>query len=282
MIGDGIQEAVLVRDDESYGIYPMPVSLVVVDRLPGDTSDVPRSWAHTATLSGETCTVDPGATAGTRDVRVVSATTGTVRAWVTCSHRSAFAWLLDALPNFWLNRHRLTSAVSEALRRNTPLAIDASPKRTRFRERLIHHANSLKCKLWTLQYHRGNLRAAIEDCRQKPHEKNLHLIRANAEFTAHDNECYALLDELARVLSLMTTIRTGGETPHPSMTSTRRVRNVIRASAPSLSRSTGTNHFECDARTRRTRTRHIRARTQRRTRCSFGSTRIDKSSPPQV
>lgn len=208
-------EGVLVRDAVSYGVYPIPgCALVVVDSPPEEAGVVPVGMAYLARLTAESCQVQLPPTIATRDVRVFSGqASGGVLSWIRVPTASASSWLVEALPGFWLNRHRLPRELAEAIERGAAIPINNSTKLGEQRERLYHHANSLKCKLWTLQYHRGNLRSALRDCAEKPHEKNLHLVKANAELTAHDNECYALLDELAALLSILSSISRGVETP---------------------------------------------------------------------
>jgi hypothetical protein len=208
------QEAVLLRDNESYGIYPFPVAAVIPEAPPGETA-WHQTWLHTVELVGDKARVTtPGqGLPNARDFRPLRFPKGAVAGWTVTSANAAFAFLLEALPNFWLNRYRLKTGILAAIHNGTPMNIDGDEKRTRQRELLAQHANSLKMKMWALQYHRGNFLAAIADCKARPTESLYHLTKASAEFTAHDNESYAMLDEFARVRSILSAIRTGVDGP---------------------------------------------------------------------
>src|ERR1700759_2971552 len=100
-------EAVLIRDEDSYGVYKFPFPTVVVDAAPDDPETLHPCWGHFATLDGDQCTVQtpwPGQER-TADVRPAANATGPVSSWLKGSRHAAMMYLVRAMPNFWLNRY---------------------------------------------------------------------------------------------------------------------------------------------------------------------------------
>jgi len=119
--------------------------------------------------------------------------------------------LLRALSTFWLNRFRL-SHYWQGLAEPGPRSVDLGgllAKRRTIREKLIRHAESLASKFLSLRYHRSNFNQAVAAAKTAGTNRKYATIRATAEFSAHDDRMYAILDELAAAHALMERMRTG-------------------------------------------------------------------------
>jgi hypothetical protein len=81
------------------------------------------------------------------------------------------------------------------------------------REHLSQHAESLKSKLWALEYHQGNFRKLLADATLNPKDALYERTAATAEFAAYLAAAYSLLDEVARAASVMKKIATGQKGP---------------------------------------------------------------------
>lgn len=208
------QEVFIHVDDISVGIYefpPMPALVNVVD------APAVKSWVRTGWLEGDQLECEDRVVESDRPIRPVvpAQDFGSIHSWLKVSPGTAWFWFWSAMPNYWLNRFRLTTEL-RALQRPGRGFVDVSRiLRTRAmnRESFGHHADSLAAKTWALRYHRTNFRDAIDKSIVEPERRQLHAIRANAEFCAHDAACYSVLEEVARLLSLMIRIKSGNATP---------------------------------------------------------------------
>ena len=136
-----------------------------------------------------------------------------VLSWLRVSPALAWSCLYCAIPDFWLNRFRRTTDWTQV--ETTDHKIDLAKlisKRQLQRADLGHHALSLRSKIWALKHHRNGFRAALTDYKEN-RNRELALVTLTAEFCAHDAATYSLLEELARLLSLVTLISEGKETP---------------------------------------------------------------------
>lgn len=80
------------------------------------------------------------------------------------------------------------------------------------RQRLGAHSASLQQKAWSVRYHRARFWQFVEEVAGGA-EPTSKLVKASAEFAAHDAAVYSLLDELALSLSTVSEIAAGQQSP---------------------------------------------------------------------
>jgi hypothetical protein len=208
-------EHVLHIDRSSLGIYRLPFSHTEVANLPGVSAADYRGIVRSITLEdGELVTAE-SLTPGNRRLHVTLPSIGNkVHEWLNLSPLMAPLVLVSALPGYWLNRFRLSRDLKVLLQNGVQRISIGDLYRIRMKQRqvLVEHAHSLYVKLWMLRHHRQIFRDSFDSASSSPNDAQRHHVAINAEFMAHDNCMYAILDEYASCLSTMLEISTGNPT----------------------------------------------------------------------
>jgi hypothetical protein len=201
-------------DDVSWGLYEFPIHVVDVSPNPYGGDSPPSLGTYRSAREAEGgIRVYGRVHALAKDGRVANPK-AEVSSWFRVGRTAAPSILFEALPGFWLNRFRFVGPAHAIGTAVTPTFDPTTFHQRRLpqRERLIHHAVSLKQKAWGLRYHRGNLLAALEEAVRG--SATLHTLTvASAEYSAVADGLYAMLEELAAVLCLLNTIRGAQQTP---------------------------------------------------------------------
>jgi len=209
------QQLLVHFDAQSVGVYDFPMGVVDVAEPPSDVHDpvVPGSVrgaeykAGMITCHGDLKNGNSLQRPTTEDV------SGDILSWLRVSPTLAWSGLYYALPGFWRNRFRRTTEWSQLETTNKTFdAAQLVKKRGLQRADLGHHALSLRSKIWALRHHRNSFRAAMKDY-EGHQNRELALVTLTAEFCAHDAATYSLLEELARLLSLIKLLSEGNATP---------------------------------------------------------------------
>ncbi|MFI5396043.1 MAG: hypothetical protein ACHQ9S_10960 [Candidatus Binatia bacterium] len=201
-------------DRISFGIYEFPLDMVEVDESAISEIEIGEHVFRACKLAGLRCQLRGTAQSFCRNVRTNPNLHNVVFPWIHLAPSTAPIVLLSAIPGFWLGRFRLArqwNNVKAPGDQCLDLAQLMAPRR-KLRERLVQHAASLQSKLCSLRYHRSNFHQAVEDAARESYKKHP-LIRATAEFAAHESCAYSFLEELTRVLSCFEKIRNGTDVP---------------------------------------------------------------------
>jgi hypothetical protein len=204
-------EVMLHVDGESFGIYPFPLNIVEVDAENLTQLEAARQSWRGGTLTGVRCELEEHVRFFRTPIRTNPQVSEPVLSWGELPPSGAPIVLLRALPGFWLNRFRLSHSwqdLTQPGRRSVDLA-DLLAQRRMMREKLVWHAESLGTKFLSLRYHRSNFNEVLEAAKAADPNRKYANIRATAEFSAHDDRMYSILDELAAVHAVMEKIRTG-------------------------------------------------------------------------
>lgn len=202
-------------DAKSVGVYDFPMGVVKVAPPPDEVRDpIVTGSIRDAEYQDGLLVCHGDLTTGDSLKRpTTEETTGEVLSWLRVSPRLAWSCLYNAIPDFWLNRFRRTTEWSQLADTDHALNLEPLTKKRRLqRSDLGHHALSLRSKIWALKHHRNGFRSAMTEYKED-RNRELALVMLTAEFCAHDAATYSLLEELARLLSLVTLISEGNATP---------------------------------------------------------------------
>jgi hypothetical protein len=205
-------------DDTSFGIYPIPGNVVVMDPGPTVPTGFPvlplGNFCIANQLDDElriTGPVDPVR----RDTRINAHIKDPVCSWLKISPTGAPPALFRAMSGFWLNRYRLTRDLRSLFDgpRSVQLQLSSlTEPRKPLREALLHHGRSLEQKTWALFHHRGALNGAFDALQQSP-QNAYHLMCATAEYNAMTACMYSILEEITHAFSIFDRIRFGTSRP---------------------------------------------------------------------
>ena len=135
-----------------------------------------------------------------------------VHTYIVFSTQVAWNVALCSLPGFWAYRFPRSGPLRNLEPgAKIPFAAIAQRRATN-RLKLLGTADSMLQKTWAISYHRKRFARAIEQVRLNPTAPSL--VKLTAEFAAHDNAIYGLLDEIAALCNTVAQII--GKNPCPS------------------------------------------------------------------
>lgn len=134
----------LCFDDNSFGVFPFPISASEVEVAPG----TPMQMVRPAQLADGVLKVDGPVSMVRPGARVNRALQSQIHSWMRVAPDVAFMALTQATPGFWLNRFRRTSE-GECLLKDVNAQLNLEKvlaARGSIRRRLAEHSVSLTSK----------------------------------------------------------------------------------------------------------------------------------------
>ncbi len=198
---DGVwmsSEDVLIHvDDRSVGIYSTVFAFSERD-FPSDYGD---GEYFRAKLEENRLTVFEKASIRPNLALSPAGPEGGVHTFVELPSQIAWAALLSALPGFWTFRFPHSGVLRSLSSGSAVDLLQLTSRRSVYRLRLLGAADSMQQKTWAIRYHRKRFNRILEEARQTPTAPAL--VKLTAEFAAHDNAIYSILDEMAATCSTM-------------------------------------------------------------------------------